>query len=257
MRDPDSGWIQLDAVELSALWSTVDGDSPLVLDLPHVGRTERDREELAGWVSWRLRERDLGTLDQPARDLAGFLRTLSEFDVSLDLRVDGTGEPLAAIAADGRRGAAAAARVGDEIRIGPVTPGRLVAQLLDSLAPLPAGPGRPANVSAADFAEACQEGGRDGVSGFRQVLADAGLRQPEIATLGTALAGRTAVGKLGANNRGGRDGTVARLPGMITWVDTPEGRYTLRRNASWITVTPVDLPRLTAMAEELLADARS
>jgi hypothetical protein len=34
----------------------------------------------------------------------------------------------------------------------------------------------------------------------------------------------------------------------------PEGRYALRSDSWWLTVTPVDLPRLTAMAEEPAAE---
>jgi ESX secretion-associated protein EspG len=141
--------------------------------------------------------------------------------VSLDLRVHGDGTPLFGFAATFGRGAAAIARVGDEVRIGPVTPGALAGPLLGSLTPLPAGPDRPANVSAADFAVACAEGKRDGPAGFQRALRHAGVRGSEAATVARVLTARQGGGQLGATGRDRR---------AVNWVDTPDGRYALRHN---------------------------
>jgi hypothetical protein len=36
----------------------------------------------------------------------------------------------------------------------------------------------------------------------------------------------------------------------VSWMDTPAGRYAVRRSGEWITVTPVTPARLVVMAEE-------
>jgi ESX secretion-associated protein EspG len=248
VRDPDSGWIQLDTIELFLLWSGMGlGDLPPVLGVPHVGRTRRRRAELISSASAALGARGLGSVESPARDLAGMLRVLAEREVSLDVRVYGDGEPLFGYAGSRGRTAAALARVGDEVRVGPVTPGTLIGPLLGSLAPLPPGPDRPANVSAADLETAFAEAERDGTAGFQRALSHAGVRASEAATVSRVLSSRQAHGQLGVTGRDRR---------WLNWVDTPEGRYALRQNGSWVTLTPVDLPRLSAMAEEMLDEVR-
>jgi hypothetical protein len=248
VRDPGSGWIQLNAVEFHLLWSALGlGETPGVLDVLHVGRTPARRAELVEEASAALAGRDLGTVDRPARDLAAMLRSLGNGTVSLDMRVYGSGAPLFAYAAAGGGGAAIAARVGDEVRLGAVRATALASSLLGSLNPLPAAPARPANVSLADYATACDEGATDGVSGFVRALHAAGVRNAEASTLAQALTSRSGGGQLGATGR-------VRTPSVINWLDTPDGRYALRRNGGWLTITPADPPRLITMAEEMLAD---
>lgn len=248
MRDPGSGWIQLSAVELYLLWSTMGlGETPDVLDLLQVGRTPARRAELVEEASAALAARDLGTVTAPARDLAGLVRTLGTATSSLDMRAYGTGTPLFAYAAAAPAGAALAARVGDEVRMGMVRPTALAHSLFGSLTALPAGPGRPVNVSVTDYEAACEEGRHEGASGFSRSLHAAGLRPMDVNTLASALSTRTGGGQLGATGR-------VRTYSAVNWLDTPDGRYALRRNGDWVTVTPADTPRLTTMAEEMLAD---
>jgi hypothetical protein len=248
VRDPGSGWIQLSSVELYLLWSTMGlGETPEVLDLLHVGRTPARRAELVEETSEALAERDLGTVTAPARDLAGMVRALGTATSSLDMRVYGEGAPLFAFAGAGPSGAAVAARVGDEVRMGNVRATALAPSLLGSLTHMPPGQGRPVNVSATDYATACEEGAFDGASGFARALHAAGVRTSDVNTLTQALTSRTGGGQLGATGR-------VRTSGVVNWLDTPDGRYALRRNGEWITVTPADTPRLTSMAEEMLAD---
>jgi hypothetical protein len=222
------------------------GETPEVLDLLHVGRTLARRAELVAETSEALAARDLGTVTAPARDLAGMLHALGTCTSSLDMRVYGAGDPMFAFAGAGRSGALAA-RVGDEVRLGTIRATALAASLLGSLTPLPAAPGRPVNVTAADSEEACAEGEYDGVSGFTRTLQSAGLRMADVSTLTQALTTRIGGGQLGATGR-------IRTYSVVNWVDTPDGRYALRRNGDWITITPADTSRLTSMAEEMLAD---
>jgi hypothetical protein len=248
VRDPGSGWIQLSAVELYLLWSTMGlGETPEVLDLLHVGRTRVRRAELVEEASAALADRDLGMVTAPARDLAGMLRALGTCTSSLDMRVYGVGAPLFAFAGAGPAGAALAARVGDEVRLGTIRSTALAPSMLGSLTGLPAAAGNPVNVNAADYEAACAEGEVDGVSGFSRTLYAAGVRNADVNVLAHALTTRTGGGQLGATGR-------VRAYSVVSWLDTPDGRYALRRNGEWITITPADTPRLTSMAEEMLAD---
>lgn len=256
MRDPSSGWIQLSAVEFFLIWSAMNlGEPPPVLDIVHVGRTPRRRAELADEASQSLHNRELGTVAAPASDLAAMMGSLADADVSLDMRVFGDGVPMFAYAGVGDRGAAIAARVGDEVRMGAVRSNALAESLLGSITPLAAANGRPANVSVVDYTAACVEGDADGISGFVRVLRDAGVRAPEAGTLAQALTSRKGGGQLGATGRG-RAGRALRTASVVNWLDTPDGRYALRRNGDWITITPADVARLTSMAEEMMADVR-
>jgi hypothetical protein len=256
VRDPGSGWIQLDVVEFYLIWSTIGlGETPQVLDVLQVGRTPRRRAELVASASDAMSARDLGTVDAPAADLAAMLRSIAAADVALDMRVYGSGAPLFGCAGVGSRGAAVAARVGDEVRLGAVRASAVAGSLLGSLPPIAAAAGRPANVSVADYDAACVEGAQDGISGFVRVLRNAGLRGTEAGTLAQALSTRQGGGQLGATGRS-RNGRAVRTASVVNWVDTPEGRYALRRHGDWLTITPVDGPRLTSMAEEMLADVR-
>lgn len=247
MRDPASGWIQLSSVEFFLLWTAMGlGEPPTALEITHLGRTRESRAVMVDEASGALAARDLGTVHNPARDLAGMLDTLATGQVTLDLRVLGPGSPLVGYAAANAQSAAVAARVDGEIRLGAVRSSAVAGSLLGSLPPMPAGTGRPANVSVADYERACAEGERDGVSGFVHVLHEAGLRPADASVFATALTSRRGGGQLGVSSRGVRSSS------MVSWLDTDDGRYALRRHGGWVTVTPVDLPRLTGMAEEML-----
>lgn len=256
MRDPRSGWIRLSSAEFFLIWSATGlGETPPVLGIEHLGRTPQRRAEYLAEASRVLRERELGTVTEPAPDLADMLRTLAEPDLSLDMRAYGDGEPLVGFAATGANSAVVAARVGGEVRIGSVRETALAEALLGSLPGVPPGSGRPANISAADYDKACEEGAEEGVSGFVRVLHQAGVRPPEASAVAQALTTRQGGGQLGASVRG-RHGKRIRTPSVVSWLDTAEGRYALRRHGEWVTFTPVDLPRLTSMAEEMLDGIR-
>jgi EspG family len=251
VRDQASGWIQLSSTEFFLLWTAMGlGEPPVPLEVTHIGRTSQSRAQMAEEASEALEARALGTVHQPARDVALVLRQLAAAGLTLDLRVLGEGSPLVGYATAGDRGAAAAARVDGEIRLGSVRPTAVASSLLASLPPMRPGTGRPANIPVADYENACAEAAREGVTGFTRVLHDAGVRQQEVSVLAQALTTRRGGGQLGASYKG------ARAPGLLTWLDAEDGRYALRRHGAWLTVTPADLPRLTEMAEEMLSDLR-
>lgn len=254
MRDPNSGWLQLSSTEFVVLWSALDlGDLPAVLELDRLGRTPELVRKLADEVSAAIEGRDLGTVAKPSRDVALTLRTVADYTTCADIVVHGDAEPLSGLAARGRGGAAALAKVGDEIRMGPVPGHRMVEALLDSLTPLPAGPGRPVNVGIAEYRAACAEGEQEGVTGFVRALQAAGLRDADASTLARAVTERRAGGQLGASGRTPRE---RRAGTVLNWLDTTDGRYAVQLRGGWLTITPVDSARLLRMAGELLDEVR-
>lgn len=238
--------IRLSVEELFLLWWAADlGDPPPVLDLPRRGATSERRARYAAEASAALEARGLGTVAEPVPALAAVLRRLATADIRLDLRGYGPDGPWSAFGACTERKAAVAWRAGNDVVVATVTPGQLVESLLATLPPLPAPPGLSANVHTADYADACSHGERTGTPGFLQVLRSAGLRGPEAATVARAVTTRQGGGQLTATRRG------AHRPTPLTWLDTASGRYAVRARGDWLTVTPADAGRLTAMAQDL------
>ena len=240
-----SEWIRLGAGEMFLLWWAADlGEPPPVLGLPRPGSTPARRAEYAAQASELLQARGLGTVHEPVPVLRSALRRVATAGTKLDLHVYGTGTACA-LGALGDRAATVVVRTGDEIRLRAVTPGRLLESLLEVPPPLPAAPGLPANVSVADYADACGRGEVAGTPGFVQVLRAAGLREPDTTTLVRAITTREGGGRLGSSRH-------RKTP--VTWVDTPAGRYAMRERGGWVTVTPADGARLTMIAKDLLTD---
>lgn len=238
--------ILLSAEELFLLWWTAGyGDPPPVLALPRPGATPQHRARYATEASEVLSARGLGTVHQPTATLATALRGLATATTTLELRGYGPDGAWLAFGGWTEREAAVAARSGDDVLVATITPGRLVESLLGTLPPLPAPPGLPANVSTADYADACRRGELAGTPGFLQVLRSAGVREPEAATLARAVTTRHGGGQLTVGR-----GTHRSTP--LTWLDTTSGRYAVREHGDWLTVTPTNPRRLTAMARELL-----
>ncbi|WP_199430868.1 ESX secretion-associated protein EspG [Qaidamihabitans albus] len=239
--------------ELYFVWSALGlGDLPAVLEIPHAGRTAAARAELIGVADRALAERGLGTVAEPAADLAAMLRALAAPELRLDLQTSSVDGSFRAIGAAGPGGVVAAGVADADVRLGPLRRPQLVPAMFDALAPLPAGVGSPGNVRSADYTRACRHGEVDGAAGFLGVLRNAGVRPPEANTLLRALTKRSGGGWFGASVAG-RNGQWLRAPSTVNWVDTDEGRYALRRGGDWVTVTPVDPPRLLSMAEEMVA----
>lgn len=252
MRDEQTGWIELHAGEFFLLWTSQGlGDAPAMLGIPHFGRTATARNQWAEAASQALADRGLGTVERPASDLAALLRAVGRAELVVELEVETPDDALRGLGAAGPDGTAALARVGTTVRIGPAHEDDLVKTMLE--VPPQAGPGSgiSANLPVADFQRACGAGAQGGVAGFASMLDHLGVRPEERHTLARALATRTAGGRLGA--RAAEGSGWRRSPASLSWVDAEDGRYAVRREGEWITVTPADHTRLLTMAEEMFA----
>jgi len=224
MRNPDSGWFRLSATEFRVLWRAAGlPGPPTALAIPEFGRPAADLAELLELLGGR------------APGERGFTLLANRSD-----------DQLRAYGVINRDRAALLSAAGEEVRLGPLWPGTMTDVLLDTLDPLPAGAGRPANVSWAVYREACAQGETHGTEAFLGVLRAAGLRPPEAHTLLRAVTGRSGGGELELTARDAH-GTPLRPLSALTWIDTGSGRYAVRLRDDWLTVTPAHRARLGAM----------
>jgi hypothetical protein len=240
-------WLRLSDSEFYLLWDAADlGEPPAALNLRHLGRTRAERDRLAGDASADLLERELGTVTKPIDELADVLLAIGHRELTLALGVAWADGEYRAIAGRGAEGAAIVVAADGGVSVRTLRPAALVDAVIDEVPPAQAGPGVTANVEWTDYLHACREGELDGTDGFTWVLRDAGLRVPEARTIARAVADRNGAGQLDVGPRSGRP------TDSISWVDTPDGRYVLRRRADWLSVIPADLAKLSQLINESL-----
>ncbi|HEY4023045.1 MAG TPA: ESX secretion-associated protein EspG [Pseudonocardiaceae bacterium] len=246
MPDP---WLRLSETEFFLLWDAADiGEPPIDLNLRHIGRTRTERARFAEDASADLLDRDLGTVTKPVGELLDVLLAIGRRELTLSLAVEWAEGRYRAIAGRGPEGAAIAVAVNDTVAVRTLRPATLVDAIMDEVPQAPPGPGVTANVAWADYLRACGEGERDGMDGFMWVLREAGLRVPEARTIARAVVERNGAGQLDVGYRTGQPLE------SVDWVDTPDGRYVLRRRDSWLSVIPADLPKLSQLISESLPD---
>jgi EspG family len=97
---------------------------------------------------------------------------------------------------------------------------------------------------------------------FRQrhlesVLREGGLTPQDARQVVSVLGGVIAMGQFGAAHRPtrhGHPGPRRRGPYVVSFYDTPEGRWQFTRRQGWTTLAPADHARLTTALSELLAE---
>lgn len=244
MTDP---WLRLSETEFFLLWDAADiGEPPDVLNPRHIGRTRAERDRLADEASANLLDRGLGTVPKPTDDLADALLAIGHRELTLSLAVEWAQGHYRAVAGRGPEGAAIAVAVNDTVSLRTLRPAALVDAIIDEVPTTPAGPGVTANILWPDYLHACREGELDGMDGFLWVLREAGLRVPEARTIARAVVDRHGAGQLDIGPR------ISQPIDSINWVDTPEGRYALRRRDNWLSVIPADLPKLGQLISDSL-----
>ncbi|WP_053738227.1 ESX secretion-associated protein EspG [Nocardia sp. NRRL S-836] len=240
------------AQEFFLLWQAVHGEDRVVpLGTPHVGATRAARRRLAEQSSQTLYARGLGTIDRPDDYLRTLISGLGEFDRALEIAYFKGTELARGLACAGWSGSFAA-RVNGQVHLREFRPNALASATVSSLPGLAPGSGRSVNVRWDDYLRAGQAGEREGVQAFLDVLRDAGIREPEAHTLMRIVTNRIGGGELGLTARN-RDGVPRPTGRSVSWLDTREGRYLLRRHDGWLVLAPADQARLTSAVDELLA----
>ncbi|MEU5690912.1 ESX secretion-associated protein EspG [Actinosynnema sp. NPDC020468] len=245
---------RLSEAEFFLLWQEVHRDTrPVPLGVRHVGFTQAARARSAEDASRGLAARGYGTVSRPEPELAGLLHGLAEYEVGLEVVFTARGQQARGLATVGRHGAFAG-RMGDSVQVTGFRPTALASTTVGTLPAAPTGTGRSVNVRWEDYLAAGRAGEEDGAEGFLDVLRGVGMREPEMNTLMRAVTTRSGGGEVAVIARN-RNGYLHHTGDSVSWLDTAEGRYLLRRDRQWLVVTPTDAPRLTSAVETLVAGA--
>ncbi|CCH27523.1 ESX secretion-associated protein EspG [Actinosynnema sp. NPDC047251] len=245
---------RLSALEFFLLWQAVHRDAhPVPLGTRHYGHTQQERARLIETASRDLFARGLGTVQRPDEELYGVLRGLAEFEVGLEVVFTINGEQARGLATAAWHGAFAG-RLGDQVQVTGFRPTALASRTVSTLPAAPPGGGRSVNVRWEDYLAAGRAGVDDGTEGFLDVLRGVGMREPEANTLMRAVTTRTGGGQVGVIARN-RAGYLHPTGDAISWLDTADGRYLVRRNDAWLVIAPTDAARLTSAVDELVAMA--
>ncbi|MBW4719653.1 ESX secretion-associated protein EspG [Saccharothrix obliqua] len=245
---------RLSALEFFLLWQAVHREAhPVPLGTRHYGHTGRERARLVETASRDLFARGLGTVQRPDEELVAVLRGLAEYEFGLEVVFTRNGEQARGLATAAWHGAFAG-RVGDQVQLTGFRATALASRTISTLPPAPPGSGRAVNVRWDDYLAAGRAGVAEGTEGFLDVLRNAGVREPEGNSLMRAVTTRTGGGQIAVIARN-RNGFLHPTGAAISWLDTADGRYLVRRDGLWLVVAPTDAARLTSAVEHLLAGA--
>jgi hypothetical protein len=245
---------RLSEVEFFLLWQAVHRDAhPVPLGTRHFGHTQQERARLVETASRDLAARGLGTVERPDEELYGLLRGLAEFEIGLEVFFTLRGEQARGLATAAWHGAFAG-RLGGQVQVTGFRPTALAATTVNTLPPARPGGGRSVNVRWDDYLAAGKAGESEGSEGFLDALRGVGLREPEANTLMRAVVTRSGGGQVGVIARN-RAGYLHPTGAVVSWLDTAEGRYLVRRDDGWLVMAPADAQRLISAVEGLVAAA--
>ncbi|SHF80786.1 ESX secretion-associated protein EspG [Streptoalloteichus hindustanus] len=238
------------------------GPMPYPVDVPSHGRTATERAELRDEVHADLADRGLLRRGRLDADLDDLLRVLSTADVLVDV-VGHVGRPLRAVAASDGRTAALAVLDGDEVGLSAIRPTALAGAVVDLVPARPAGPGAAMTVPLAALARAVRQDDVDLDDPFadpdedeRQALVRAGVPAGRAEELLDLAGSRIAGGQVGVSRAERHGGGPRRHGPLVSWFDTDRGRYLAVPDGDWLSIAPIDNPRLAARVDDLLVDAR-
>jgi regulator of extracellular matrix RemA (YlzA/DUF370 family) len=234
------------------------GEQPTALTIAGHGATMEERRELfhAAWKSMA----DKGFVDRtelhPA--LAARLRVLARPEVELDarLRLDPNGPRSKALGTIVRRRATVAVLTSEHLILDAVEPDRLATAVV-GLLPHVAVPRSRSITMPADVLDRAATAANESPARFESVLREGGLTPQDARQVVSVLGGVVAIGQFGAAHRPtrqGHPGPRRRGPYVVSFYDTPEGRWQFTRRRGWATLAPADHARLTTAVSELLAE---
>ncbi|MCP2165432.1 ESX secretion-associated protein EspG [Goodfellowiella coeruleoviolacea] len=253
VREP----VTISALEFDVLWEHLRLDvMPLVLKVPSPGKTHQERAELTRRVWADLERRGLGrpvSLDPVLEDL---LHLLNRPQQEVDGRV-WLGRSIRVLAAAKGQSAVLAVLDNDQLTLRPASSEGLPREALSVLPSAPAGTGHSVTLPSADLDAAAATATTP--EELETALRGRGVREDDARTLARMIEDAGNRGQFGAAARD-RYGRRVRADRVVSFFDTPRGRYVQMRRANagtepWSTMSPVDLRRLDQHLSELLADA--
>jgi hypothetical protein len=228
------------------------GEMPTLLEIEPVGRSRTARREFEAAASEALTERGLGTVDNPVDGLRGLLHTLASAEIRFEFTMR-TADVTTSIAGSVHGAEAAMAmRSGTALQLRRQDAAGLVETMAGLLPQQQAGEGPSANVTMDDFTRACDAGADKGTWGFADALRRSGVHPSTIPTIMNAVGDRHGGGTLSVMRRVGA-GQWQRAPLRLTWVDTASGRYSLRQDAAWVTITPATSARMATLVADVFS----
>ncbi|OLR90486.1 ESX secretion-associated protein EspG [Actinokineospora bangkokensis] len=247
--------LRVSALELDVLCDHLGIEVPLVLRVPSPGRTDRERRDLVdrAWAS--LGERGLG---RPV-DLDARLERLLRLLVRPDREVDGRlwhGAEVRVLAAATGPDAVLATLTDDGLTLVEADATGLPRQLVGALPPLGPGPGRSVTLPSSVFEDAAAVPAAQ----FPQALRERGVRADDATALGEMISEVVGHGRIGVAVRD-RWGKRHRAPRVVSYFDTPQGRYLQTRlpspdGSQWTTVSPATAMALQHQVSRLLGSYR-
>lgn len=231
------------------------GEQPTALTIDGHGETVDERRALLheAWESLA----DKGFVDRrelnPA--LAGRFRVLARPDREVDarLRLNRHGPRVRAMAAAMGRHGVLAVLTSDLLFLDSVEPHELAGRIVGLLPDRDPPRARSITVRAELLDRAATSAG-ESAARMEVVLRDGGLSWRDAQRVGSVLGNVVGMGQFGATSRPERGRTAARRRGsyVVSFYDTPDGRWQFTRRRGWVTLTPADHIRLSRAVAELL-----
>lgn len=249
--------VELSTTEIEVCWTQLQlNELPVVIDVPTLGHTDTERQQLVANTLEGLRKHRLYGDHGLDPDLTDLLVTLARprWAVEAWLLLD---RPVRALAACRGEVGALATLQGNRVRLTPCPPHRLFDELI-RLTGLTAGPGRSVTVRAANLDAAALIAGPD-MQRLAQELTHRGERYDDAHTLARMCTRHGQLGQLGAlaRDQAGRQRSGRRVIGLHA---TPDGWYSQLRRTShggtFITVTPANQDVVTTQLRELITETR-
>lgn len=241
--------IRVSASAFDVLWEDLGlPRAPMPFDVPSPGGTDAERAEVRAAVYANLTERGLTEGGRVDDSLVSRLEVLAsaELYVECEILVSlGDEAPLRAVAAVAGKRAVLAAQPSRTIGLSAIRDTELWDAIVGVLPPFDAGPGHGVSLPQQELA------GAPGATGARAAqLAEA-----------RAIQARPVFGAGQFSVRVRKDTTAVRRVGGLTWFVTDAGAYCGgtepgRGGDPWVTLTPVDPPRLARRLADVAADER-
>ncbi|GAA4861903.1 ESX secretion-associated protein EspG [Saccharopolyspora rosea] len=238
----------LSPLEFDVLWSGADAGAP-----PFPLSASVHGQDVAEWE--RIRETTLADLRGRAshRGVEDLLPLL----VAPRLVVDSIGYadgPLRAVAAGGAHSAVLAEVFQERVELTEIRPTALVGAVVDHLPDVDAATGHSITLRYRDLARATSEDDTDdplGIDDETDALVRAGVSEEDAERLVRLAENRIRGGQLGVSALD-RTGALRRSEVLISWFDTPSGRYMMVRDGEWVSISPASRSRIAHRVKEVL-----
>lgn len=261
--------VALSGLEYDLLWSGLElGQHRYPVDVGSHGRTMEERATLRATAVTGLTDRGVMVDGKLAMDVEDMLRALDKPRVSIDL-FGYARQLIKAVAVTGLNGTSVlVVQEDDQVFLNPIRDTALVGSIVAVLPGIPAGDGQsmslPLDVLKKASLAPTDDDFQDDPFGDAEDRTDVdnlirlGVSRPDAVHV-TELAGsRIGGGQFGVSVFSRRPGVrPTRSSSMVTWFDTPRGRYMMFSDGSWVSLAPAGSDRIAwrvqQTVQELLA----